>query len=197
MNCPNCRAMLAEEGAARCPACGGVLKGPFLTKLRPGFGSFARYWVFLLGGAGATSLLLTIAIAIGWMEVAIQLGGILLFGVLALANWLFLLSVPVRVHQNGLEMDIPRSLDRSVYLPWEHMVECRIDGDTLHYRWQENGLIVLRAGTLPAAWPVLHFPRSLAIPDARTRALLLVVLNRVATPSPGGPGASTEPSAML
>jgi len=91
-------------------------------------------------------------------------GGI--FFCLAALLGLLLLRIPrqIRVYEHGLEVDIPRSMNKSAWLPWSALVKYEWEGDILRYSWDPNRLVVLANGRERARWQAGSFPNAVCIP---------------------------------
>jgi hypothetical protein len=188
MQCPRCHTELAGTAEFRCRVCGTVIKGPLLARLRPPFEPFGPYRnpAFLLGGI--TVLLFALSLFEGWIELAGYLGSILFVGGLFLLNRTAFMVTSVSVYKNGLEMVIPRSINKSLYLSWDRLTDYRFEGHIFRYKWQADGLIVLAGGRSPSRWPYFFFPNKLKMPDDRTMDLVRSLLPPTARGErPGAP----------
>jgi hypothetical protein len=175
LRCKTCNTELASAGETRCPSCGSVMKGALLACVYPPFEPFGRYrgiWWFFVGAAVLVVLLLLLSVL---LPSPVLTGCLFLslfpIGLVLLSGATFLLT-SVRIYENGMEMDIVRSGNKSLFLSWDRMSDYQFEGDIFHFAWQENGLTVLADGSAPAAWPYFNFPRKLRVPDARVEGVL-------------------------
>jgi len=176
MSCRNCTPASGAKPPLRCPECGAVFKGDLVATLRPPFDPLGRYRAAVLAVVAVIALLAVWQFARGGIMAALPLVQVLIFGAfVALIRTVFQLS-PVRVYEHGIELDIPRSINKSVYLPWSQVDRYEIDAHRLRYTWRPEGLIVLRDGRDPARWPYLYFPRALRITDPRIAERLRALL---------------------
>jgi hypothetical protein len=158
---------------------GAVDKGALVAEVRAPFDLLGRYRVAILVALGVVVCIAAVEIARGAVASLLPLGNLLIIALLVLANRVWFLLCPVRVYEHGIEIDIPRSGNKSAYLAWEHIQHYELDEHGLRYTWVPKGVTVLRNGYAPAWWPILYFPRALRIPDADTRTRLRAILSTV------------------
>jgi|GEM_PF-5552230 hypothetical protein len=171
VHCARCRAELTAA-EMRCAVCGTEVKGELLTSLSPPFEPFGPYRNISLLLAAVATALFGVSLKQGWIELAGSLGGLLFTAAFFLANRTALLLTTIRVYENGLEMNIPRSINKTVYLPWDCLMDYRFEGNLFFYTYKPNGLKVLTNGRSPASWPYFCFPKKLKISDTQTVELL-------------------------
>jgi hypothetical protein len=114
---------------------------------------------------GVLLVLLGLSIQHHWKDGVVAVVFAIFFCLAALAGTL-LVRIPrsIRLYEHGLEVDIPRSMNKSAWLPWSALLKYEWEGDVLRYAWQPNGVIVLAGGRQPARWPMGSFPNAVRIP---------------------------------
>jgi hypothetical protein len=157
----------------------GVDKGALVAEVRAPLDLLGRHRVAILVTLGVVVCIAAVQIARGAVASLLPLGNLLVIALLVLANRVWFLLCPVRVFEHGIEIDLPRSGNKSAYLAWEQIQHYELDEHVLRYTWRPNGVIVLRNGDEPSRWPILYFPRAIRIPDADTRTRLRAILSTV------------------
>src|SRR5215471_15850671 len=133
MICPGCNARIDDGVSSRCTACGAVLKGALLARLKPPFEPLGRYRIPVLAAIGALVLLYALSAHLERRDWALALAAIVVLALFVLLNRVFFLLMPVSVYENGLEIDLPRSWNKSAYLAWQDLTTYRFEGSVLHY----------------------------------------------------------------
>lgn len=193
--CVFCGAPTAGRAAVVEP--GAVWKGELVARLSPPFEPFGKYRAYGWAATGAFLALLGVSLRLDWAQLTVSLLACLFWGGIFLLNRVVFLLRSVRVYENGLEQDIPRSWNKSVYLPWHSLTEYHWEGDILHYSWPVNGVMILRDGRWPSSWPMFYFvilPKALRAPAGQNRRIqdLLVRAGRQACPKPGPANVSSS-----
>jgi hypothetical protein len=154
-----------------------VFKGALIASLRPPFDLLGPHRLAIVAVFVTVGLLWVWRFAQGGIMATLPLSQVLLVGGFAAITRAAVLLSSVRVFEHGIERDIPRSMNKSVYLSWERIDHYQIDGHALRYRWRRGALTVLRDGRYPARWPHWYFPRALTLPDARMADKVRVLLS--------------------
>ncbi len=170
--CTNCDAQRNDADANFCDQCGAACKGILVTRARAPFSLFGRHRSRWSAAAALVFLIFIVSVRRGWPQAAGYSGAVLVLGVIVLLNKLaFIALSTVRVFENGLEMDIPRSVDKSVFVPWNLIEEWSWNHNILRYRPRRDAYIVLRNGKWKAVWPFLYFPVELRIPENQVQVV--------------------------
>jgi hypothetical protein len=182
MYCSQCGAELLD-GVGACLACGGpppgeIVKGRLIALVRPPFELFGAHRKWWLAGVAGFAALFALALSMGWAEVALYAAGVPLFCGFVLLSLVISQLHTVRVWEHGLEVDIPKSWNKSVYLPWSAIAQYGWEGNILWYMPRRDGFIVLKDGKWPARWPFPDFPCRLNVPLAYLPAIQAIVAGR-------------------
>jgi len=142
-----------------------------IARLRPPFEPLAHFGKYIATAAGALLTLFGASLLFHWTELTEIVFVILFLGGFVMLNRVVFLLYSVRVYENGLEQDIPRSWNKSVYLPWNRLAEHHWEGNILRYSRPANSFIVLRDGRWPSSYPVLFFPSALQVPAEQVQQI--------------------------
>jgi hypothetical protein len=189
--CTHCGTPLASDAAVFCLACGAVSKGALITFAGPPLAIFGRYRKQCLALTAILALIFVFSLFAGLTQTALGSAVLLVAGGFIALGRLITLAAKAAVFENGIEMDIPKSLNKSVYLPWSRMSDYRWAGNVLRYGMPAGACIVLRSGKWQTSWPYWYFPTALKIPDDALPIIESILSRTLPPPLPATRSAST------